>query len=87
MDVTPEKVGMTPETCRAARALLGISQAELAEHAGITMLTVRNYELAKSEPSHKTWRSMKAALERRGVRFIDADEGGEGPGVRLRKAP
>jgi hypothetical protein len=29
---------------------------------------------------------MKAALERGGVRLIDADET-EGPGVRLRKAP
>jgi DNA-binding XRE family transcriptional regulator len=74
---------MTPETCRAARALVGISQADLADLAGVTTLTVRNYEAGKTGPSLKTWRAMKTALEKN-VRFIDGDET-EGPGVRLRK--
>jgi transcriptional regulator with XRE-family HTH domain len=78
-----ENAGMTPETCRAARALIGLSQAELAERAGVMPLTVRNYETGKSEPSHKTWRALKAALERGGVQFID--ENGGGSGVRWKK--
>jgi transcriptional regulator with XRE-family HTH domain len=62
----------------------GYSQAELAELAGIIPLTVRSYEQGKTEPSHKTWRSMRATLERKGVEFIDEGDG-KGPGVRLRK--
>ena len=76
--------GMTPETCRAARALIGLSQAELADLANIIPLTVRSYEQGKTEPSHKTWRSMKTVLERKGVEFIDEGDG-KGPGLRLRK--
>jgi DNA-binding XRE family transcriptional regulator len=75
---------MTPQTCRAARALLGLSQAELAKLAGVTPLTVRNYEAEKTEPSFKTWRTMKTAMERRGVMFLDADDAA-GDGVRWRK--
>jgi DNA-binding XRE family transcriptional regulator len=84
-DVRIDKAGMTPQTCRAGRSLLGLSQAELGELAGVTPLTVRNYEGEKSEPSYKTWRAMKSVLERRGVEFIDEGDG-KGPGVRLRKA-
>jgi transcriptional regulator with XRE-family HTH domain len=76
--------GMTPETCRAARALIGLSQADLADRAGILPLTVRRYETVQSEPSYKTWRALKTALEQAGVLFIDADDV-NGPGVRLRK--
>jgi transcriptional regulator with XRE-family HTH domain len=79
-----QKQCMTPETCKAARALVGLSQAELAERAGVLPLTVRRYETGQSEPSHKTWRSLRTALERAGVRFIDEDDN-DGPGVRLRK--
>jgi transcriptional regulator with XRE-family HTH domain len=84
-DAALKKEGMTPRTARAARVLLGLSQAEVADLAGVTMLTVSNYELEKGEPAHKTWRSIKGALERAGARFIDEDDY-DGPGVRLRKA-
>jgi transcriptional regulator with XRE-family HTH domain len=79
-----EKEGMTPKTCRAARSLLGLSQAELGDLAGVTMLTVRNYESEKTEPAYKTWRSIRTALERAGILFLDEDESA-GPGVRMKK--
>jgi transcriptional regulator with XRE-family HTH domain len=76
---------MTPETCRAARSLLGLSQAELAERAKVSVVTLRNYENGTTEaPSHATWLRIKRALEQAGVQFIDADDAG-GPGLRLRK--
>jgi transcriptional regulator with XRE-family HTH domain len=76
---------MTPQTCRAARSLVGLSQAQLGNRAGVTMLTVRNYESEKTEPSYRTWRAIRTALEKSGIIFIDDDEAG-GPGVRLKKA-
>lgn len=84
-DVTVDKIGMTPQTCRAARSLVGISQTELAERAGVTPLTVRNYENGKTDPSLKTWRTMRIVLERAGIMFIDEDDT-MGPGVRLHKS-
>jgi len=81
---SPDKEGMTPQTCRAARSLLGLSQAELGERAGVTMLTVRNYESEKTEPSYKTWRAIRTALEKGGIIFLDEDDN-LGPGVRLKK--
>lgn len=79
-----DKKGMTPLLCRTARTLVGLSQAELAELAGVTTLTVRNYEGEKTEPSYKTWRAIRTALEKAGVLFLDEDDKA-GPGVRLRK--
>lgn len=84
IDAISDSKGMTPQTCRAARSLVGISQAELAQSAGVTPLTVRKYEAGKTVPSLKTWRAMKTVLERAGVVFIDEGDG-MGPGVRLRE--
>jgi transcriptional regulator with XRE-family HTH domain len=77
-------VWMTPETCRAARSLLGLSQAELAARAKISVVTLRNYENGTTEaPSHATWLRIKRALEQAGIKFID--ENGGGPGLRLKE--
>jgi DNA-binding XRE family transcriptional regulator len=84
IDACVDKAGMTPLLCRTARTLVSLSQAELAERAGVTPLTVRNYEGEKTEPSYKTWRAIKAALEKAGIIFIEEDDK-TGPGVRLRK--
>jgi transcriptional regulator with XRE-family HTH domain len=70
-----EDARMTPRTCRAARTLLDLSQAELAERAGVSPLTLRNYENGKTEPAHKTWLAIKRALEQAGVQFIDENGG------------
>jgi transcriptional regulator with XRE-family HTH domain len=75
---------MTPETCRAARSLLGLSQTELAARAKVSVVTLRNYENGTTEaPSHATWLRIKTALEKAGVQFID--ENGGGPGLRLKE--
>jgi transcriptional regulator with XRE-family HTH domain len=79
---------MTPETCRAARNMLGLSQAELAARAEVSVVTLRNYENGTTEaPSHATWMRIKRALEQAGVQFIDEDSAshGGGAGVRLKK--
>ena len=71
---------------RAARALLGWSQTELASRAGLSLPTVKRVE-GDFGPhvTEQTRVKLKRALENAGIEFID--ENGGGPGVRLRKPP
>jgi transcriptional regulator with XRE-family HTH domain len=72
---------MTPEQCRAARAMLNWSQDKLAEASKISVITVRTFELGKSKPQQSTMYLMRQALEQEGIEFTN----GDAPGVRLRK--
>lgn len=74
---------MTPAQCRAARALLGVSQDELAELSGVAKRTIASFELEERQPYGRTLTALKDALEQSGVIFVA--ENGEGPGVRLRR--
>ena len=70
---------------RAARGLLGWSQLELAEAAGVGVATVRRLEGAgKVRGSAEVIWKIQTALEVAGVEFIPADET-RGPGVRLKR--
>ncbi|ODR95971.1 hypothetical protein AUC70_03375 [Methyloceanibacter stevinii] len=75
---------LVPAQIRAARALLGLSQGQLADLAGIGVRTVKRIELADelSGAARTNWK-IQTALEAAGIEFISA-EGGRGPGVRLR---
>ena len=70
--------------CRAARGLLDWTQQDLADRAGVGIVTVRQFEGAVNTPRRATVDVIRRALESAGVEFID--ENGGGPGVRLRKA-
>jgi len=74
---------VTPAQCRAARALLGWNQQELARQARVGIVTVHQFEAGLSEPRRATIEVIQRAFESAGVEFID--ENGGGPGVRLRK--
>jgi transcriptional regulator with XRE-family HTH domain len=75
---------ITIEQIRAARGLLGWSQSELAERAGLSLPTVKRVEAgAGPRVSDEARRRIQQALEMGGAKFI-AENGG-GPGVRLRK--
>ena len=71
---------------RAARAMLGWSQLDLAEAASIGVATVRRLESARGEirGSVETVWKIENALEAAGIEFIPA-EGSKGPGVRLKQ--
>lgn len=56
---------------RAARGLLQWSQARLAQEAGVSTLTVRNYEAGATKPIPATLVVIQQALERAGIEFID----------------
>ena len=74
---------MSPAQCRAGRALLEITQTQLAASAGLGLSTVVDFEKDRREVSSESVESIRRALIRAGVEFID--ENGGGPGVRLRK--
>jgi predicted transcriptional regulator len=74
---------VTPAQCRAARGLLDWSQQELANGAGVGIVTIRQIEAGTTEPRRATIAVVRQTFERAGVEFIEANGGG--PGVRLRK--
>jgi transcriptional regulator with XRE-family HTH domain len=72
------------EQLRAARALLGWSQTQLAERSGLSLPTVKRVEAEHGPRVSKDARfALQKSLELGGVEFID--ENGGGPGVRLRR--
>ncbi len=75
---------MTPAQCRAARALIPMSQDALAAASGVAKRTIASFEGGTAQPYARTVAAIRSALEAAGVIFID--ENGDGPGVRLRKA-
>ena len=69
---------------RAARALTGLSQAEVAEAAGVSIPTLKRAEAGGPiKVADDTIATIVKALEKAGVEFI-AENGG-GAGVRMRK--
>jgi DNA-binding XRE family transcriptional regulator len=74
---------ITHAQIRAARALIGWKQVDLAKAAGVSEMSVKNMERGTNDPRVSTLTAIRAALESAGIIFID--ENGEGPGVRLRK--
>jgi predicted transcriptional regulator len=86
---------------RAARALLGWSQGQLARRAGVGLATLQRIEQVDGivKGNFSTVLKIQKALEEAGIRFTQDDAGeigvrlkkepdeahGGGPGVRLRK--
>lgn len=69
---------------RAARALTGLSQAAVAEAAGVSIPTLKRAEAnGPIKVADETIATIAKALEKAGVEFI-AENGG-GAGVRMRK--
>ncbi len=73
---------ITVAQLRAARALLGWSQTELGNHAGLSLPTVRRVETGHGpKVSDDARQKLRAALETAGIEFLD----GNAPGVRLKR--
>lgn len=78
-------MSITPDQCRAARALVNLSQQGLAAASGVSLRTISHFEKGERTPIPANMRALRSALEAAGVVFIDANGGG--PGVRLRRGP
>ena len=75
---------MTGNQLKAARALIGWSQAQVAEASGLSIPTVKRAEgQAALSASAEALTAIRAALEAAGVIFLDNE--GQGAGVRLHK--
>ena len=73
---------MTPNQCREARALLGLTEVQLAKQAGIKTETVRYVEAGNGRPKALTLATIRTSLEAAGVEFISENRGAAG--VRMR---
>jgi transcriptional regulator with XRE-family HTH domain len=73
---------MSPSQCRSARALLDMTQPQLASLAGVGLSTIVDYERQRRSVSDDAINKLQLALEAAGITFINAN--GEGEGVRLR---
>lgn len=70
---------------KAARALLGWSQSDLAEASSVSEPTVKRLEAQDGDIGGRvgTAEAITTALETAGVAFLSPDDRGGGPGVRL----
>ena len=73
-------MSILPAQCRAARALIDMSQATLARRAVVPRDAIVDFENGSRTLTADNFAAIRAALEAAGV-----DENGDGPGVRLRK--
>jgi len=78
--VTP--TALTAAQCRAARALIEWSQAQLSQSASIDIQTISDFEKRFRKADETTRRRLRATLEAAGVVFV-AENGG-GAGARLK---
>jgi transcriptional regulator with XRE-family HTH domain len=68
---------------RAARALIGWSQGDLARQLGVSVLTIKRLEAGGRNVSDDMRKRAREALENAGIEFTNGDS----PGVRLKLAP
>ena len=66
-----------PAQIRAARALLGWSQSELAHRAGVGLATLQRIEQHEGilKGNFSTILKIEGALEEAGIHFIEGDKG------------
>jgi transcriptional regulator with XRE-family HTH domain len=74
---------MTAELCRAGRAILKLSQEQLADLAGVSRATVHGYEAGSRETNYGNELLIAEAFEREGVEFFRTKDGE--PGLVIRK--
>ena len=68
--MTPENLPITSPQVKAARALLGWTQQELADRAKVASSTVADFERGKRSPVPNNLDAMRTALEGAGITFL-----------------
>jgi transcriptional regulator with XRE-family HTH domain len=76
-------MNITGDQCRAARALVRWSQAQLARQARVHIQTIAEFERGAAIPYPETLQKLVAAFETSGLELIS--ENGGGAGVRLKR--
>jgi len=62
---------VTPAQCRAGRALVNMSMAQLASAAVVPVVGIYDFEGGFGRPKPEDLASIQAALEKAGVEFIE----------------
>lgn len=76
---------ITPGQIRAARALIGWKQSDLASASGVSEISIKNIERGATDARASTLSAIQEAFRTAGVVFLDpGDTRDGGPGVRLR---
>lgn len=77
---------ITGAQIRAARALLGWKQTDLATASGISEISIKNIERGATDPRSSTLAAIQSAFDKAGVVFLDpGDTRDGGSGVRLKR--
>ena len=76
---------LTPAHCRAARGFLDWTQSELADRAGVSRSTIRDYEGNRHDIHRATEAQLRLAFEEGGLVFVEA--GALGWAVALGRPP
>ena len=79
-------VMITAGQIRAARALIGWKQTDLAKASGVSEISIKNIERGATDPRSSTLGALQQAFEKAGVIFLEpGDIRDGGAGVRLKK--
>jgi transcriptional regulator with XRE-family HTH domain len=82
----PVAIMITGAQIRAARALIGWKQSDLAEKSGVSEISIKNIERGATDPRASTLQSIQGAFDRAGVAFLEpGDPRSGGLGVRLKR--
>lgn len=74
-------MAITPAQCRAARALLSVTQQQIAATSGVSLRSINNFERSERGLMRANMAAVQSALEAAGVEFL------EGGAVRLKPEP
>ena len=75
---------ITPAQIRAARALIGWKQSDLASASGVSVISIKNIERGATDARGSTLALLQDAFSAAGVTFLDpGDTRDGGHGVRL----
>lgn len=76
---------ITPAQIRAARAMIGWKQSDLASNSGVSEISIKNIERGATDARSSTLAAIQSAFTKAGVVFLDpGDTRDGGHGVRLR---
>jgi transcriptional regulator with XRE-family HTH domain len=74
-------MAISPAQCRAARGLIAMDQADLAEAANVSRNVIIDFEKGRRVPTRNNLAAIQRVLEKAGVEFTN----GDAAGVRLKK--
>jgi transcriptional regulator with XRE-family HTH domain len=67
-------VPLSPRLVAPARLLAGLTQRSLAAEAGVNAITLARIETGSASPHASTLKKLRAALEARGVQFLQTPD-------------